>query len=411
MGKLPPRPSRRDALSMGLGGFVGWALRHGSLDSLFAQESRARGPARSCIVLWMDGGPSQIDTFDPKPGRASGGEFGAQKTAVPGMDISDRLPRLAGLAGSFSLIRSMHSAQIEHGPGSYLLRTGYEPEGATRHPSLGSRILRERAPEATVPGYVRIHAASGGSVPSEEGAGPGLLGHAYQPVEIDDPLIPRQGFPPLDAETSRRLDLAQDLDRTFGLEHRSAPVLDRTAQRSRIGSLKESGFLGALSLDGETEETRRSYGAGLPGRDGAFGSGCLLARRLVERGTTFVEVSLGGWDTHVDNFKSLEPLLGTLDLGFSGLLGDLRCRGLLSSTLVVWMGEFGRTPLINRQKGRDHYGQAFTVALAGGGIAGGRVVGKTDPEGFEIVQDPVTVPDLFATILRAMGSDPGRKEL
>ncbi|HVR87552.1 MAG TPA: DUF1501 domain-containing protein, partial [Planctomycetota bacterium] len=161
----------------------------------------------------------------------------------------------------------------------------------------------------------------------------------------------------------------------------------------------------------ETEETRRSYGAGLPGKDGAFGAGCLLARRLVERGTTFVEVSLGGWDTHVDNFKSLEPLLGTLDLGFSGLLEDLRRRGMLSSTLVAWMGEFGRTPLINRQMGRDHYGQAFTVALAGGGIAGGRVVGKTDRDGFEIVQDPVAVPDLFATILRAMGSDPGKKEL
>ncbi len=389
-------PSRRKALALGWGGFAGLAMRHHSLFPLLDPEPRNPGKARACIVLWMEGGPSQIDTFDPKPGRATGGEFGAIGTSVPGMDLSDRLPRIAMLADSFSLIRSMTSTQLEHGAGSYLLRTGYDPKEGRTHPGLGSVVSQELAPGSSL-GF------------SQEGSGSGFLGQTYQPFEIDDPLHPRQGFPTLSPALARRSALATDLDRGFAKEHVVGSIEARAAQRSAAGKLEESAFLEALSLEGEGGEIRASYGADLVGEAGAFGTGCLLARRLVERGSRFVEVTLSGWDTHTDNFKSLAPILSTLDLGMSGLLRDLKRSGLLSSTLVLWMGEFGRTPAINAQRGRDHYGRAFSVALAGGGIQGGRIVGSTGPLGLEIMKDPVTVPDLFATILTALGSDPDRK--
>jgi len=404
-------PSRRKALALGWGGFAGLAMRHHSLLPLLDAEPRTPGKARACIVLWMEGGPSQIDTFDPKPGRATGGEFGAIGTRVPGMDLSDRLPRIATLADSFSLIRSMTSTQLEHGPGSYLLRTGYGPKEGRTHPSLGSVISQELAPGSSLGIYVRIRAGSQPSGFSQEGSGSGFLGQTYQPFEIDDPLHPRQGFPTLSPALARRSALAIELDRGFAKEHVVGSIEARAAQRSAAVKLEGSALLEALSLEGEGGETRASYGADLGDEGGAFGTGCLLARRLVERGSRFVEVTLSGWDTHTDNFRSLAPILSTLDLGMSGLLRDLKGSGLLSSTLVLWMGEFGRTPAINAQRGRDHYGKGFSVALAGGGIQGGRIVGSTGPLGLEIVKDPVTVPDLFATIHTALGSDPARKQL
>lgn len=400
-------PTRREVLAQALGGFAGLAYRQGALGPLFAQASRAS--ARACIVLWMEGGPSQIDTFDPKPGRATGGEFGVVRTNVPGMEISGQLPRLAQLGDSFSLIRSMTSSQVEHAQATYLLRTGYDIGEGRPHPSLGSLFVHETQSAAALGAYVRISCGPRAPGTRDLGARAGLLGSAYQPFEIEDALHPLRGLPLRSGGSARRASLAEDLDRTFTEQHPEGSVKERSVQRSAALRLEDSELGEALSFEREREDLRASYGVGLPGEGSAFGAGCLLARRLIERGTRFVEVALGGWDTHVDNFKTLRPLLGALDRGYSGLLRDLRDRGLLSSTLVVWMGEFGRTPEINAQKGRDHYGRAFSVAVAGGGIQGGRIVGKTDPDGREILEDPVTVPDLFATLLAAAGADPARK--
>jgi uncharacterized protein (DUF1501 family) len=404
------RPSRREVLSLGGGGFAALALEQGMLGRLLAEPSRSRAKARACIVLWLEGGPSQTDTFDPKPGRSGGGDFGALRTRVPGMEISDRLPRLAALADSFSLIRSMTSTQVDHGAASYLLRTGYDSGEGRPHPSLGALVSHELAPAAPLGTYVRILAGAPAPASRDAGTGPGVFGAAYQPYEIEDALQPRQGLPLLGPESDRRSSLAEELDREWSRRHATNSTLRRSAQRSTAARLEESGFLEALSLEAEPEELRASYGTGpgIPG--GAFGAGCLLARRLVERGTRFVEVTLGGWDTHLDAFKALPPLLEALDRSGSALFRDLRERGLLASTLVVGMGEFGRTPWINADRGRDHYGRAFSVLLGGGGIPGGRIVGKTDPDGVEILEDPVTVPDLFATLLAAVGADPARRE-
>lgn len=408
MSRHAPDPSRREVLAMTSGGFAGLLFRHGALGPLFTPARRAS--ARACIVLWMEGGPSQIDTFDPKPGRATGGEFGAIRTNVPGMEISDQLPRLARLADSYSLIRTLTSSQVDHAQASYLLRTGFDSGEGRPHPSLGSLFAHESPPAARLGAYVRISCGPRAPGSRDAGAGAGLLGSACQPFEIEDALHPGLGLPLGSGGSARRASLAEDLDRGFTEQHPDGRARERTAQRSAALGLLDSEFGEALSLGREPEAERASYGVGLPGEEGSFGAGCLLARRLVERGTRFVEVALGGWDTHADNFKTLRPLLGALDRGCSALLGDLRQRGLLSSTLVVWMGEFGRTPEINAEKGRDHYGRAFSVVLAGGGIQGGRIIGKTDPDGREILEDPVTVPDLFATLLAATGADPARKQ-
>jgi hypothetical protein len=354
------------------------------------------GPARSMILLFMAGGMSHLDTLDPKPGRPVQGPVQAIPSAIDGVMLGQHLPMLAKGLAPCALIRSMTSTQGAHEQGVYYLRTGYTLRGTTRHPALGAWAahLLPR-PNPTLPPFVAINAGSGHP-------GAGFLPPACGPLPIGDA---ERGLPyarppaGVDAaRQSRRLELLAKLD-AAGL---ATPGESVTAYHELYGEatrLMGSQDLAAFDLSQESDAVRGAYG------DDAFGNGCLLARRLVERGVRVAEVTLGGWDTHDDNAERVAAQCAMLDRGLPALLADLQTRGLLASTLVVLVSEFGRTPHYNLRDGRDHHPKCFSALLAGGGIRGGRVHGASDEDGDAPARDPVQVDDLQATIAHALGLD------
>lgn len=435
MSTRTPRPTgltRRDWLTMSAAGVVGYSMS-GWLERLAAGAANHPQRRRSCILLWMNGGPSQLDTFDPKPGHANGGPFRDIATSVPGIRISEHLPRLARTAQDLAIIRSMNSREADHGRGSYLMRTGYPPGGPVQFPTLGSLFSRElERPGAELPNYVSI-----APYPffSPAAYGPGFLGPQYAPMVLADEqqgLIPIAGQqqqsnydaqlrvpdldPPPDVTRRRSVARTQLLDAMEDDFLRTRPGLPAQSHRGayqRAVTLMRSSATRAFDLDEEPPALRDRYGRNL------FGQGCLLARRLVERGVPFVEVTLAtmgnialGWDTHINNFDTVRRLSEVLDPAWATLIADLKQRGLLDSTLIVWMGEFGRTPRINGNQGRDHWANAWSTVLAGGGIRGGQVVGRTSADGTTIESDRhTTVPDFLCTIAHALGLDPTRQNL
>ena len=386
------RVGRRGFLGRGLAGTLGLAL------SPLVQAQLAAGPrARRCIVLWLNGGPSHIDTFDPKPGADTGGPFKAIDTSVAGLRLCEHLPKLAAQARHLAVVRSLTSPEADHDRAYQLLHTGNVPMETVDYPSMGSVVARRWSTvESALPSYVAI----GGEGAN---AGPGFFGLDYAPYVIGDPASPfanvtaPEGI--IERRSSRRL---KALD-AFNAASSSTTTGDYARVAARARQLMGSPSLKALELSQESPETRARFAA--EGDDGGFGRGCLLALRLLEQGVRFVEVTLDGWDTHADNFTATASLLAKLDPAFAALVGGLRERGMLDDTLVLCMGEFGRTPTINGGGGRDHWSEAFSAVLAGGGIKGGQVVGATDPGGAKVVERPVTVPDLFATLLSAFGVD------
>jgi uncharacterized protein (DUF1501 family) len=388
--------TRRDLFRAGFGFATVAALnRYGFL---FGQDGARKGKAKACIVLWMDGGPSHLDTFDPKPGTANGGEFKAIE-AAPGMMISEHLPRLAKQGRRLSIVRSLVTQEEDHFRGRYILHTGYKPGGSIDHPALGSAFAFELGEGPDDPGYVWLKAGQG--IIGVDSIGPAFLGPEYAPFVIEDPTNPLRTI--LMAETAEdRIRLAEELDRDFNRSHEGENLNRRRAQQKKVQKLKETKLARALDVSGEPEDARALYG------DTPFGRACLLARRLVQHDVRFVEVELGGWDTHGDNFSQVKGLSGTLDAGFGGLLEDLARLRMLDSTLVLWMGEFGRTPKINGGNGRDHWPKGFSVVFAGGGVGGGRVVGSTGKDGMD-VSDPASIADVLATVCAAHGIDPAKK--
>jgi hypothetical protein len=304
---------------------------------------------------------------------------------------------------NITLIRSMTNREGEHQRATYMMKTGYLPVGGVRFPSIGALVANEIAPrEFDLPHFVSVGGRGfGGNI------GSGFLGMQYSPFVVGDAnRMPANVQLPGDtnsARFSRRLGLMEDLERDFAESGGQARVTDHRALVNGAANMVRSPRIQAFDLSRETAATRDRYG-----RNG-FGQGCLLARRLVEAGVTFVEVGLGGWDTHRNNFESTTRLSNTADAGFANLVRDLRERNRLDRTLILWMGEFGRTPRINANNGRDHYPAAFSIALAGGGVRGGRVIGATNDGGNAITRGRVTVPDLMCSICHAMGIDP-RKE-
>jgi hypothetical protein len=418
-----PRFSRRDLLRLTAAGVVTYSLS-GWLGALADQVATTRR-RRSCILLWMAGGPSQMDTFDLKPGHANGGPFRETSTNVPGIRISEHLPRLAKHLDRVALVRSMTSREGEHGLATYLGHTGYAARGPIQYPTLGSVVARQASAEdAALPNFVSIAPFR---TFSPAAYGPGFLGPRYAPLTVGESGLgygPRPGDDAralqvedlaapagVAAEHARaRLGLARDMQSEFADRHPDPVAQGHATAYERAARLMGTAAAKAFRVDDEPDRLRDAYGRNL------FGQGCLLARRLVEQGVPFVEVTLGGagplsWDTHQNNFDTVKTLSGTLDAAWSALLGDLKERGLLGSTLVVWMGEFGRTPKINGGNGRDHYPQAWTAALAGGGVRGGQVVGKTSADGSTAEERPVTVPDLLATVLRALEIDPTTQQV
>lgn len=374
----------------------------------FANQSsnNLKTAAKSVILLWLDGAPSQIDTFDPKPGRKNGGEFKAIETTVPGLLFSEHLPRLAELAKEFSVIRSLHSKEANHDRGSYLLHTGYLPQAGIIHPSTGSVISLESPNVVELPDYVNIGSLYGSSA---IGRGPGFLSQKHSPFVITNSINPVQALSVLNEQTNAITSLSIQLDEQFVKQHSSRNILKRSLFYQQSLILQGSSFEKALMIHEESEELIKAYTGENSGNRSEFGMGCLAARRLVQAGVRFVEVGLGGWDTHQDNFNKTRDLCEILDPAFSALIKDLKKNGLYESTLVVCMGEFGRTPIINPANGRDHWSKNFCAVLAGGPISKGQVIGETDVDGMEIVRDPISVPDLIATIYQAVGISPAKK--
>jgi uncharacterized protein (DUF1501 family) len=392
----PESWTRRRILRAGVGGLAAWlASRAGARgDALAATPARAR----AVVVLYMIGGPSHLDTFDPKPGTRAGGPFKTRATSVKGIEIVEHLPRVAAQAHRLAIVRGMTSREGNHARARYLLHTGYSPNPTVQHPALGAWVAEELARgDADLPAFVSLGGPS---------AGAGFLGRARGPLVVEDAgaLPPNTSLAAGvdDARFERRRAALQELEHEFAARTRDAHVAQRRAVIDQSIRMMRSPHLGAFDVSREPEGIRASYG------DTDFGRGCLVARRLVEAGVRFVEVALDGWDTHEDNFTRVERQLATLDPAMGALLDDLTARGLLDSTLVVWLGDFGRTPAINAADGRDHHPGAWSAVLAGGGIRGGIVHGRTDDEGSEVVAGAVSVPDLFATIADRVGIDPGK---
>ncbi len=424
MNRLLPRLTRRQLFRLSALGAIG-ASQSGWIEALAANTATDPRRHKSCILLWMTGGPSQTDTFDPKPGHANSGPFKPIESAVPGMLLGPHLPKLAQQANDLALIRSMSSKEGDHGRATYYLRTGYLPQGPVRHPTLGSLIANEFEDDAAeLPGFVSIapfrafNAAAFGSgflgpkcaplIVGERAVGGGDAGRPSLRVEDlnDAPGINR-------GRSDERLVLRQTLGRDFLATRSGVTALSHEDAYFRAVKMMRSSAARAFELDEEPGAVQDAYGRN------PFGQGCLLARRLVERGVPFVEVSLSsvdgtmglGWDTHQQNFDAVEKLSGVLDAGWATLMTDLRARGLLDQTLIVWMGEFGRTPKINENAGRDHFPNAWSTVLAGGGIRGGQVIGDSGPDGEQIKDRPVQVPDLLATVMKTLGIDPTKQNV
>lgn len=398
---------RRGFLRRGLGlGAAGLGLKLGFADVLSAHAEELRTRQMACILLWMQGGPSQFETFDPKPEHPNGGGTATIETAVPGIRIAAGWEQTAAAMKDVALVRSMTNREGNHQRATYQLHTGYLPTGTLKHPAFGSIVASELGdPAFDLPHFVSIGNAT---------VGAGFLGVEYEPFLVQDPNRPptNVALPVPPARFESRLGL---LDRLESAGFAAGGGADRVKEHRTVyrqtASMVLSPRIRAFDLEGEDSSLRDRYGRT------PFGQGCLLARRLVETGVTFVEVvSSGGgglqnWDTHENNQERVGNLAAQVDPAFATLLADLKSRGLLERTLVLWMGEFGRTPRINPRGGRDHFPRCFNLAMAGGGIRGGQVVGASTPDGSEPADRPVGVNDLLATTCKALRIDASKENM
>lgn len=399
------------------------ASASGWMPYLAAQAAATGKPHKRCILLWMSGGPSQMETFDPKPGHENGGPTQAIDTSVPGIQISEHLPEVAKVMEHLAPIRSMTTKEGDHTRATYFLRTGYLPQGPIRYPSIGSLLAQQlRDEKCDLPSYVSVNPFRGFSPAAY---GPGFLGPSWAPLVVSAESMEDEEVSFAVSNLSRRetvtesqadarMKLLTVLEHNFRQQRPSAAVDSHRESYEQAVRMMKSAAVGAFQLEDEDGTLRDAYGRN------PFGQGCLLARRLLENGVSFVEVSLSGadgngggvgWDTHADNFEAVGNLCGVLDPAWGTLMQDLNQRGLLDDTLVVWMGEFGRTPTINDNTGRDHWPGSWSLVLGGAGIQGGQVYGSTADDGVEITDSPVTVPALMATICQALDLDPSTTNL
>jgi len=391
--------SRREIMQLAaLGVLAGPAS--GWMGSLAARagEGLANGKKRkSCILLYMNGGPSHVDTFDIKPEMS---EFKAIDTTVPGIQISEHLPLLAKQMKDMALLRGMSTTEGSHARANYLMHTGYrEGVGGVIHPTLGSLTsasIGEKDPE--LPNFISVDA--GGKGNGKRTFHVSYLGPEHSPLHVNDPDRGVENLKPAGSllELDRNAALLDEMEQGFLSRTHGEPVLaHREAYKSAVRLMKSSKAK-AFDIATESASVKQLYG------DSKFAEGCMLARRLVENGVSFVEVGLGGWDTHQNNFERVKDLSTTLDRGMSALIQDLRSRGMLDNTLVVWMGDFGRDPKI-KNGGRGHFPRAWSTVLAGGGLKTGRTIGKTDKSGGTVEERPTSVKDLMATICMALNID------
>jgi uncharacterized protein (DUF1501 family) len=364
----------------------------GFRDIMAAEAAALRKRGKAMILLWMQGGPSQFETLDPKPGHANGGPTEAISTSVPGIQVADNMPRIASIMEDVAIIRSMTNKEGSHPRATYQMHTGYVPSGSVKHPSLGSCIAQQIGdPASELPSFVSVGATQGA----------GFLGMDYEPFVVNRPgALPENVAMTVNRDRfTRRTGLLEQLTGEFASTGSAQLAATHQSLYGKASSLVLTPETEAFDISEEAPALQRNYG------DSDFGKGCLLARRLVERGVTFVEVRSGNWDTHRDNFSQVASNCQQVDPATAALITDLKERGMLDDTLVVWMGEFGRTPRINPNEGRDHYPRVFSMMMAGGGIRGGQVIGSSTPSGADVDEGLVSVADLFRTICRSLGVD------
>ncbi|MBX7105736.1 MAG: DUF1501 domain-containing protein [Gemmataceae bacterium] len=370
------------------------------VSGLRAAEKTLKKSHKSLIVLWMGGGPSTIDLWDLKPGHANGGEFKPIETAASGVQICEHLPQLAKQFRHLSIVRSMKTSEGDHDRGTRLMITGRAPSPVVQFPAIGSVMAHQLTPkDLDLPGFVSI-GGTGARI------GPGFLGMSFAPFTIQN-----AGAPPENISTpnglnaynmKRREELFKDLDL------RDKEFLRRGEAAKAHNEIYEKAFKLVFSErrnvfgleSNEDKAMLAKYG------DNPFGKGCLVARKLVEAGCVCVEVDLGGWDNHNGIFAALKGRLPNMDKAMAALTEDLYSRGILKDTVVLWMGEFGRTPKINQNGGRDHFPGAWSVVVGGGSIKGGQVIGSTEADGMSVRDNPVGVGELFATVYKGLGLDP-----
>ncbi len=389
---VPAGMSRRHFLQH-LAGATTMALPALSLtNSLQLHAGELQRREKAAILLWMGGGPSTIDLWDLKPGAATGGPFRPIRTSGD-VEICEHLPRLAQQMHHLAIVRSMSTQEADHGRGRYYMHTGFVPNPNIEHPGYGSVIAHElldTRSDLDLPAFVSV---GGGSV------GPGFLGMAWAPFVVESSGEIRNlqlGVEPPRFE--RRMAALRLLEQSFVDQQRGPAAGDHAKILDKTVRLMTSQQLNAFQVRSEPENVQQRYGKN------GFGRGCLMARRLVEAGVPFVEVDLGGWDNHSNIFPTLQnEKLPTLDQAMSALVEDLEQRGRLQDTVVIWMGEFGRTPRINGNTGRDHWARAWSVVLGGGGLRGGIAVGQTNADGTQVETEPYSSQDLMATVCQALG--------
>jgi Protein of unknown function (DUF1501) len=373
-------------------------------DVMSVQAGELRKQGRAMILLFMQGGPSQFETFDPKPGTEHGGPTTAISTAVSGIQIAEGWEKTAQQMNDIAIIRSMTTKEGEHQRAAYQMHTGYIPSGSVKHPSLGSCIAKELAvTDRDLPSVVTI--GDRGNL----GSGAGFLGVDYEPFQVSGRsvgVVPDNvGSIVGEKRFTRRQGLLEKLEGEFASRGGETVVNNHRRIYDKSAKLVLSPMTKTFDLSLETAETKDRYG------HSDFGKGCLLARRLIEAGVTFVEVRLNGWDTHKEVFDGVKGLASKCDPALAALITDLKERGLFDKTLIMWTGEFGRTPKINPNTGRDHWPRNFNALLAGGGIQGGQVIGETAKDGMGIANDPVNIPDLFSTICKSLEVNPGKENM
>ncbi len=411
-----PGPSRRAILRAGLGTAFGLGLSDVlRLQAMAAGEAaKSTAKVKHVILIWLAGGASHIDTFDPKPDATSDvrGEFKPIDTSVPGVKISEVFPKLAKVMDQLTLIRSVTSPEADHDRAAHHLLTGYRPSPATVYPSYGSVVAKTLSGQASaLPHYITMPDAPAF-------ANSGYLTPAFDPFAVEgdpnsDGFRVRNLTPP-DRLTLDRLRRRRGMVKSLDEFAKDIPSTSLTSSRDQFTEkaydlLTSSAAQSAFKISEEASEVRDAYGRN------PVGQSCLLARRLIQAGVSFVTINDRGpgplgWDTHAQNFPTIKNTLAPpLDQGLSTLIQDLKTRGLLNDTLVLMMGEFGRTPKINPNAGRDHHGRANCAILAGAGMPKGVVLGKTDAKADSPIERPVTPADLAATLYQAIGIDPNHQ--
>jgi hypothetical protein len=389
------------ALAVGAAGFAA-DMTQLSVLSNPALAAELKSQQKRCILLWLAGGASQLETWDPKPGAATGGPFRAIPTSVPGVHISELMPKMAARLKNTCIIRSLNSRDGDHGGGARLMMRGRRDEPNLKYPDLGAVLARElgRA-DSQVPDYVSMYFSTEGRDFAPGAAG--FLGSRYAPMELYKSMIPENirkldGIEDLDHQ--QRADLRDFLSKRFSQGRNSSTLGSHNEAYQRVRGLMASEKL--FDISQEPQKMRDLYGPT------QFGEQVLAARRLVEAGVPFVRVARAWWDSHGQNFETHQELVPELDHVMAALLDDLEQRGLLQNTLVLTMAEFGRTPSINASLGRDHFASAWSVTLSGCGVKGGAVYGKSDATGNRVAEGEVGAGEVFATIYSALGLSPNK---